>query len=174
MSSRTVDGILIVSGGLAVSGAETVKLDQVSGCSKPIARRTAATFRGVENGSITEDSADGRVGPRNAKLRLPSLRGALATKHPFFLARRDGLLRGACHRARIRATRWLAMTASLTGLHRGRLAPTDRAPESFRHHDNLSAETAPKTSRSSGQRRRNRIDRPASLFSSPAAPCRSP
>ena len=26
--------------------------------------------------------------------------------------RRDGLLRGACHRARIRATRWLAMTAS--------------------------------------------------------------
>src|SRR5882757_4515774 len=25
--------------------------------------------------------------------------------------RRDGLLRGACHRARIRATRWLAMTA---------------------------------------------------------------
>jgi len=30
--------------------------------------------------------------------------------HSFF-ARRDGLLRGACHRARIRATRWLAMTA---------------------------------------------------------------
>jgi hypothetical protein len=29
--------------------------------------------------------------------------------HSFF-ARRDGLLRGACHRARIRATRWLAMT----------------------------------------------------------------
>src|SRR5712675_889859 len=27
--------------------------------------------------------------------------------------RRDGLLRGACHRARIRATRWLAMTAPL-------------------------------------------------------------
>ena len=33
--------------------------------------------------------------------------------HSFF-ARRYGLLRGACHRARIRATRWLAMTA-LTG-----------------------------------------------------------
>ncbi len=29
--------------------------------------------------------------------------------HPFF-SRRDGLLRGACHRARVRATRWLAMT----------------------------------------------------------------
>jgi hypothetical protein len=27
------------------------------------------------------------------------------------LVRIDGLLRGACHRARIRATRWLAMTA---------------------------------------------------------------
>src|SRR5256885_12662397 len=26
---------------------------------------------------------------------------------------RDGLLRGACHRARIRATRWLAMTVVL-------------------------------------------------------------
>jgi hypothetical protein len=31
--------------------------------------------------------------------------------HAFF-ARQDGLLRGACHRARIRATRWLAMTGS--------------------------------------------------------------
>jgi hypothetical protein len=29
--------------------------------------------------------------------------------HSFF-ARQDGLLRGACHRARIRATCWLAMT----------------------------------------------------------------
>src|SRR5207237_9111479 len=33
-----------------------------------------------------------------------------ATKQSIFLSRRDGLLRGACHRARIRATRWLAMT----------------------------------------------------------------
>ena len=30
--------------------------------------------------------------------------------HSFLL--RDGLLRGACHRARVRATRWLAMTAA--------------------------------------------------------------
>src|SRR4030095_5378182 len=30
--------------------------------------------------------------------------------NPSLLAGRDGLLRGACHRARIRATRWLAMT----------------------------------------------------------------
>jgi hypothetical protein len=46
------------------------------------------------------------------------IEGALSQRHceerrdeatPFF-ARRDGLLRGACHRARIRATRWLAMT----------------------------------------------------------------
>src|SRR6266851_1481490 len=52
----------------------------------------------------------------------PALPGAQAI-HPFFtrqdgllrFARNDGagdgLLRGACHRARIRATRWLAMTA---------------------------------------------------------------
>jgi hypothetical protein len=32
--------------------------------------------------------------------------------HPFFMPR-YGLLRGACHRARIRATRWLAMTVEL-------------------------------------------------------------
>jgi hypothetical protein len=34
--------------------------------------------------------------------------------NPFF-TRRDGLLRGACHRARIRATRWLAMTEDFPG-----------------------------------------------------------
>jgi hypothetical protein len=33
----------------------------------------------------------------------------LATKQSSLL-QKDGLLRGACHRARIRATRWLAMT----------------------------------------------------------------
>jgi hypothetical protein len=35
-----------------------------------------------------------------------------ATKQSILSLRLDGLLRGACHRARIRATRWLAMTAS--------------------------------------------------------------
>src|SRR5208283_4311547 len=38
----------------------------------------------------------------------PSLRGAKRRSNPFL--RPHGLLRGACHRARIRATRWLAMT----------------------------------------------------------------
>src|SRR5712671_5921850 len=44
---------------------------------------------------------------------LPSLRVERSDEaiHSFF-TRRDGLLRGACHRARIRATRWLAMTVS--------------------------------------------------------------
>jgi hypothetical protein len=42
----------------------------------------------------------------------PSLRGALATKQST--VRRDGLPREACHRARIRATRWLALTHSNT------------------------------------------------------------
>jgi hypothetical protein len=40
---------------------------------------------------------------------LPSLRGAEATKQSMLSWRPDGLLRGACHRARIRATRWLAI-----------------------------------------------------------------
>src|SRR5258705_10000103 len=36
---------------------------------------------------------------------------ARATKQSTLTSRQHGLLRGACHRARIRATRWLAMTA---------------------------------------------------------------
>jgi len=40
----------------------------------------------------------------------PSLRAQRS--NPSFFLRRYGLLRGACHRARIRATRWLAMTAN--------------------------------------------------------------
>ncbi len=38
----------------------------------------------------------------------PSLRAKRS--NPCLSERIDGLLRGACHRARIRATRWLAMT----------------------------------------------------------------
>jgi hypothetical protein len=41
--------------------------------------------------------------------------------HSFF-ARRDGLLRGACHRARIRATRWLAMTGLMVQVSNARPA----------------------------------------------------
>src|SRR6266480_6309573 len=41
----------------------------------------------------------------------PSLRGAKRRSNPWRCERIEGLLRGACHRARIRATRWLAMTA---------------------------------------------------------------
>src|SRR6266403_3370560 len=37
-------------------------------------------------------------------------RGLVLTHHPGMT--QDGLLRGACHRARVRATRWLAMTAA--------------------------------------------------------------
>jgi hypothetical protein len=36
-----------------------------------------------------------------------------ATKQSSLAARLSGLLRGACHRARIRATRWLAMMCEL-------------------------------------------------------------
>src|SRR5260370_30254678 len=39
-----------------------------------------------------------------------SLRGAKRRSNPSLRKPRHGLLRGACHRARIRATRWLAMT----------------------------------------------------------------
>jgi hypothetical protein len=61
---------------------------------------------------------------------------------------RNGLLRrGACHRARIRATRWLL---AMTGPHGHRL-------EKFQIRKNLIPETASLTSRSSAQRRRGPI-----------------
>ena len=51
---------------------------------------------------------------------MASLRGATATKQSRLLPRKySGLLRGACHRARVRATRWLTMTF-----------PTDTTPRS--------------------------------------------
>jgi hypothetical protein len=56
-----------------------------------------------------------RVVRQIASARLSSLRGATRRRNPPVsphLSRRAqaGLPRGACHRARIRATRWLAMT----------------------------------------------------------------
>jgi hypothetical protein len=48
------------------------------------------------------------------------------------------------------ATRWLATT----------VCPTARILKSFRHHDNLFTETAPKTSRSSANDDAGLIDRP--------------
>src|SRR5258708_32030662 len=64
----------------------------------------------------------GRIAPRDRGFTSREVR-ELNTKHTpviarspcdeaihSFFSRRDGLLRGACHRARIRATRWLAMT----------------------------------------------------------------
>src|SRR5258705_11596037 len=61
--------------------------------------------------------------PRNTRSRAPATaypdRSLTGRTTPAFLAHkqsilslRDGWLRGACHRARIRATRWLAMTVS--------------------------------------------------------------
>ena len=43
-------------------------------------------------------------------LATSSLRGTTRRSNPLFFPGKDGLLRGACHRARVRATRWLAMT----------------------------------------------------------------
>src|SRR6267154_4406309 len=43
--------------------------------------------------------------------------------HSFF-ARHDGLLRGACNRARVRATSWLAMTVSEFPCTRGGVTPS--------------------------------------------------
>src|SRR5258708_7921811 len=54
----------------------------------------------------------------------PALRGAKRTKQSITQTRKNGLLRGACHRARIRATRWLAMTLRDVAPHsRGAMRP---------------------------------------------------
>src|SRR5260370_7156040 len=66
----------------------------------------------------------------------------------------------------------LAMTAPSQG-RRKKLAPTAAPKNSFRHHNNLFPETAPKPSRSSAQRRR-KVNRPASLFQHRRMPRRSP
>src|SRR5258708_23892504 len=58
----------------------------------------------------------------------PSLRAQRS--NPFLLGARHGLLRGACHRARVRATRWLAMTADTVSHSRGAMRP--RLASSFR------------------------------------------
>jgi hypothetical protein len=47
-----------------------------------------------------------------ADSRLAVIARSEATKQSILSLRGYGLLRGACHRARIRATRWLAMTVS--------------------------------------------------------------
>ena len=46
-----------------------------------------------------------------------------ATKQSIFFCCDHGLLRGACHRARIRATRWLAMTLNTRSRPRGAKRP---------------------------------------------------
>ena len=56
----------------------------------------------------------------------PSLRGAKRPKQSIVRQSKVGLLRGASHRARVRATRWLAMTARLQRQFRlaARVAPS--------------------------------------------------
>jgi len=53
--------------------------------------------------------------------------GSNATKQSIFISLMPsyGLLRGACHRARIRATRWLAMTAMERAASQSSLPATD-------------------------------------------------
>jgi hypothetical protein len=46
-----------------------------------------------------------------ARLALSTVIASEAKQSMLAAVRLDGLLRGACHRARIRATRWPAMTA---------------------------------------------------------------
>src|SRR5882757_4860232 len=80
----------------------------------------------------------GRIAPRGRERAFRRRCERSEAIHSFFTRRDgllrfarndgagDGLLRGACHRARIRATRWLAMTvscdhrATLSGCHRPR------------------------------------------------------
>src|SRR4029079_19797632 len=88
---------------------------------RPFAERA---WRGKQNidrrfryySQVEADAGPGRarVGVVRRKSRGPNgcsvIARSAATKQSTLSLRIDGLLRGACHRARIRATRWLAMT----------------------------------------------------------------
>ena len=76
-------------------------------CRRKTSRSRIAPLRGAGADVSSEEAEDG-AGEVTA---LPSLRGAKRRSNPCLSEPRYGLLRGACHRARIRATRWLAMTA---------------------------------------------------------------
>jgi hypothetical protein len=56
--------------------------------------------------------------------------------NPFSLtsAKKAGLLRGACHRARVRATRWLAMTLKYSSSNHGEVVsfPLENALRNIR------------------------------------------
>ena len=59
---------------------------------------------------LRRQDAEGRIGGVSSTLS-PVIARSEATKQSILsFPSMDGLLRGACHRARIRATRWLAMT----------------------------------------------------------------
>src|SRR6266404_9951468 len=67
---------------------------------------------------VLQSSGASRRGNAELYLDLTSLRGAQRRSNPLFYicGANNGLLRGACHRARVRATRWLAMTV-LAAVH---------------------------------------------------------
>src|SRR5437879_6420564 len=75
------------------------------------AARTRSSLRPLIFGGRTKCKARANHAARWLARIQPSLRGSEADEaiHSSFV-RRDGLLRGACHRAGVRPTRWLAMT----------------------------------------------------------------
>ena len=81
---------------LVVVNHQALKVDQLKTCLVTLCLPNANVHHAL------------RIHPRNESHHQKNDRPDEAI-HSFF-ARRHGLLRGACHRARIRATRWLAMT----------------------------------------------------------------
>jgi hypothetical protein len=76
----------------------------------------ALCYRGPEfshaSGASRREKAESYLVVIACDKREAFAQGSEATKQSILsFARRNGLLRGACHRARIRATRWLAMTS---------------------------------------------------------------
>src|SRR4030081_1945033 len=69
------------------------------------------------------NSGASRRGIANACLDVMARSEATKQSTLLFCGANHGLLRGACHRARIRATRWLAMTVLATELAVCKLNP---------------------------------------------------
>src|SRR6266446_2353685 len=65
---------------------------------------------------ILQTSGVSRRENADAHVQISVIARSKATKQSTLTSRQHGLLRGACHRARIRATRWLAMTLSVVAV----------------------------------------------------------
>jgi hypothetical protein len=124
-------GRIVSRGREVVSGTSRLKIELRTRATNSASSRTRAARSGTHNhrcpcygrlGLQFHPTANiGGYGSRPSPGRRKSPNGlsviarSAATNQSILSSLRDGLLRGACHRVRLRATRWFAMTESTCG-----------------------------------------------------------